>query len=237
MVEYCADSGSLVGRICGHDRRCLSLDAGVWGLAMMNDFDHPTDYPLDVHARLAVALARIEELEQCEEGERAYAVRIATEGCQDKNLVALTEVLSARNVELERFERHRLHLYELCESMLDALGIDQSELPPPRSDHIIKECSNLRAEHDRLADEVARLREVVLEWEEREAACCPENVPFEEVIEKLRALVDLTRDVILGGGALRMAKREYLDEAADWDKALCDAIGITAEHKAIEENP
>jgi len=158
----------------------------------MNDFDHPSEYTPDVHAQLATALARIEELEEEYGSNLSYAVRLATEGCQDKNLVALTEVLAERNIELVERERHRLHLYELCESMMDALGIDQDELPPPRTANIIKACRDLRAERDDLAK-----------------------------------VLEATREVIGGGGALRMARDEHIDEAADWDKALCDASGIT----------
>jgi hypothetical protein len=40
--------------------------------------------------------------------------------------------------------------------------------------------------HFAVADEIERLREELDDWRNREAACCPEDTPFEDVISKLR---------------------------------------------------
>lgn len=38
-----------------------------------------------------------------------------------------------------------------------------------------------------LQAEIDRLRAALMEWENREGSCCPEGVPFERVIQKLKA--------------------------------------------------
>ena len=54
---------------------------------------------------------------------------------------------------------------------------------------IAKERNKLRAENERLRAEDAS-------WEEREAACCPEDVGFEDMIRYLRADVARLRDAL-----------------------------------------
>lgn len=56
--------------------------------------------------------------------------------------------------------------------------------------------------------EIDRLRAALMEWENREGSCCPEGVPFEKVIEKLRAELEAAkRDNAQLAAALIVARK------------------------------
>jgi predicted nucleic acid-binding Zn-ribbon protein len=62
----------------------------------------------------------------------------------------------------------------------------QQEQPVP---YLVAEVQSLRAERD-------RLNKALLAWEDREAAVCPEDVGFEEVIKALEAERDTLREAL-----------------------------------------
>lgn len=57
------------------------------------------------------------------------------------------------------------------------------------SNRIVKQAGLLQAEID-------RLRAALMAWENREGSCCPEGVPFERVIEKLKAELEAAQETI-----------------------------------------
>ena len=72
-----------------------------------------------------------------------------------------------------------------------------------RVDALSAEVQSLRAERD-------RLNKALLAWEDREAAVCPEDVGFEEVIQRIGAERDTLREALaeLVGDANRLRDRQ-----------------------------
>ena len=65
--------------------------------------------------------------------------------------------LEAAMTDCKQADSHRQHLYDLCEAMLDALGIDQNTLPAPRSDSIVTACLKLTANLEAARKELVEL--------------------------------------------------------------------------------
>lgn len=82
------------------------------------------------------------------------------------------------------------------------------------SNRIVKQAGLLQAEID-------RLRAALMAWENREGSCCPEGVPFEKVIEKLRAELEAAKTKLAHETASYDAEFERANALqADWFKAL-----------------
>ncbi len=69
-------------------------------------------------------------------------------------------------------------------------------------------CDQIEAELARTKEERDRAQRDLANWEEREAACCPEDVAFDELIPALRADRDRLRE------DLRHANEDYAKLAA-----------------------
>jgi DNA repair exonuclease SbcCD ATPase subunit len=89
------------------------------------------------------------------------------------------------------------------EGLLEQLQANAQFIAHAREDipYLVAEVQSLRAERD-------RLNKALLAWEDREAAVCPEDVGFEEVIKALEA----ERDTLLE--ALEQLEAKWRDEAA-----------------------
>lgn len=69
----------------------------------------------------------------------------------------------------------------------DAEGESRTELSAWHEQFGTAQLSHAIAERD-------NLRKALMEWENREGSVCPEGVPFEKVIEKLRAQLEAAQE-------------------------------------------
>ena len=92
------------------------------------------------------------------------------------------EQQTGKRYRLEQCEE-RVYHYSLIQSL------EGNFVASDDYDAVVAEVQSLRAERD-------RLNKALLAWEDREAAVCPEDVGFEEVIQRIRAERDTLREAL-----------------------------------------